>query len=63
MIDEARARWHLLVPVCRTKRGLRTHLGIISCQDLKLLCRYLNCSVNDLVDKAWACSKGLRGKA
>jgi len=48
-----RAKWHLQLGVCRTKRGLKTHLEIISFDDIRLLMRYLRCSLEDLTEKAW----------
>lgn len=53
-MDEKRIQWHLSTPVCRTLRGVKTHLRLISFDDLRLLMTYLNCPLNDLVDKVWS---------
>ena len=63
MIDETRAKWHLTLPVCRIKRGLQTHLSLISFDDLHLLMVFCGCTLEDLIDKAWFRSKQLRGMA
>lgn len=53
MANEKRAMWHLQLGVCRTKRGLKTHLKIIGYNDLRLLMAFLHCSLGNLTDKAW----------
>ena len=52
--ETKRIEWHLGIAVCRTKRGVRTHLGLTSMDDLKLLCRQLNCGANEIVDRMYA---------
>ena len=54
-----RAEWLLSIAVCTTKTGLWTHLNLIGFDDLKVLLKYLRCSLDDLVEKSWAYKKGL----
>jgi len=46
--ERERVNWHLRVAVCRTLRGIRRHLSVFPLEDLALLCRYLNCSVENI---------------
>ncbi len=45
-----RVEWHLSVPACSIKSGVNRHLSFFDCDELKLLCRYFNCSIGELVD-------------
>jgi len=60
--ETKRVSWHLGVAVCRTKRGVRTHLGLFSLDELKLLCRRFNCSANEIVDRMYAAIKKCKQK-
>ena len=55
--DIVRCLWHLQVPVCRTLRGVKTHLRLIGLADVQLLVRYFSCSADDLVARFWCCVK------
>jgi len=58
-VTKKRIQWHLDVPVCRTLRGLRTHLGFINMGELWQLAYHLECdSVESLTKKMWAMIKG-----
>ena len=46
-------KWHFSPAFCQTKRGCKRHLEVISMDDLRLLCRFLNCSVDELLDCFW----------
>ena len=48
-----KAKWHLKLGVCGTKRGIRTHFRIFGFEDMKLVMRFLCCSVDDLVETAY----------
>jgi len=63
MINEKRAKWHLRLGVCRTKGGLKIHLKIINCNDIRLLMTYLHCSLEDLTEKAWRYIKPVKESA
>ena len=45
-----RAEWLLSPAVCETKRGVKTHLDIISFDDLRCLIMYLHCSLEDVIE-------------
>lgn len=51
---ENRAKWHLGVAVCRTKGGLKIHLGLIGLEDLQILMIYLHCALEELTEKCWS---------
>ncbi|MBW8017087.1 MAG: hypothetical protein FVQ82_12955 [Planctomycetes bacterium] len=63
MINEKRAKWHLRLPVCRTKRGLKLHLANAILDDIRLLMMYLHCSLEDLTEKAWRYIKPVKESA
>ena len=44
---------HLTAPVCQTLHGCKKHLEFCSCDELKFLCRFMNCSINKLVERFW----------
>ncbi len=47
-LEEKRVQWHLKVAVCRTLRGIRTHLSLISFDDLRLLMRFFGCELGEI---------------
>ena len=52
-IEQPRCNWHLDVAACRIRSGCKRHLDLLSLDDLALLCRYLNCGVDKLLDCFW----------
>ena len=63
MITEAeqkRIDFHLHVPACEILSGAARHLGLISMDDLILLCRYLNCNVAEVTDLYWDAVRAAR---
>ncbi len=50
---QARYFWHLDVAACRIRSGCKRHLDLLTMDDLKLLCRYLNCGIDELLDCFW----------
>jgi len=45
------------VPVCRTLRGVKTHVSLLGWADLRLLVRFFNCAIDDLVGRFWLWAK------
>ena len=58
MINYDRVKWHLTLPVCRTKRGLRTHIAGLNILDCLELMEYLGCTHKSLLQAAWDYIKG-----
>jgi len=48
------------VPVCRTLRGVKTHVSLLGWADLRLLVRFFNCAIDDLVGRFWLWAKKTR---
>jgi len=47
-------RWHLGLPVCRTKSGLRRHLYILPLAELMWLCsQFEGASIEETVNYMW----------
>ena len=60
----SRLEWHLDVPVCRTLRGLATHLSLIGLGQVQQLSYELDCDgLMSLTKKMWAMEKGRRKKS
>jgi hypothetical protein len=55
--DLERVRFHLNVPVCRTRHGCLTHLRLAPMGDLSLLCRFFGCNAGEVGDAFWAAIK------
>lgn len=58
-----RLNWHLSIPACQIMAGARRHLSLISCNELKKICGFYNCSVAEIEDRFWSAVKRYRGKA
>lgn len=48
-----RVAWHLRLPVCDLKSGIRRHLALISFEDLRLLCRFFRTNIAELEERFW----------
>jgi len=48
-----RVNWHLDVPICDLRSGIRRHLAQISMDDLRLLCRFFSTNIAELEDRFW----------
>jgi len=48
--QKAYIKWHINVPVCETRAGVKVHLGLLKFDDLRELVSVLGCSLDDLVD-------------
>jgi len=46
--EQKRVRWHMDVPVCRLRSGIKRHIALIGMDDLSLLCRAMNCSASEV---------------
>lgn len=57
-----RISWHLDIPICSIKAGVKRHLAYVKTSDLRMLCRYYNCSVNEIVENFWTGCRAHRGK-
>jgi hypothetical protein len=60
--QKERIGWHLSVAVCGTRHGVVVHLSLLSAEDLRLLCRYFYCGVDDLTDRFWSTARPARGR-
>ncbi len=56
-------QWHMRVPVCRTWHGCIRHLELVPRADITLLCRFLNCGIENLQKRFWNETKIRRWKA
>lgn len=48
-----RIAWHIGVPVCRLRSGIRKHLSLIAMSDLQLLCRFFGTNIAELEERFW----------
>lgn len=48
-----RVAWHLDVPICDLRSGIRRHLALIAMDDLRLLCRFFSTNIAELEDRFW----------
>ena len=51
--DFMRVNWHLDVPICDLRSGIRRHLDLIAMDDLRLLCRFFSTNIAELEDRFW----------